>query len=315
MRLIVHAGIHRTGTTSIQKCLERNRDLLAKRGVHYPASQGGRHRTFMKQAIDPATAKSAIATLIDEAPEGTETIVISNEDFSQQKNVAWLTEARERLDVDVVFYVIRQDRWIMSWYNQHVKSAWNAPISRMTPDAFLDEIDRFHWLDYAALTRRWSEPLAEGRLRLRVLEPGQVEDVTADFLEFAVGDTDGLDLRRPHLNRSLPGPVLEFTRLLNEMGFAKDQRPLILRALAQPTETYGRAQPIYPPAVRNDIIARFAETNAQVAKDLLGREDGRLFLDDRVAEDAPFEAPVLPPSEEFSRNIVGPFLRDVLAGK
>ena len=36
MKVIIHAGTHKTGTTSIQHALRRNRDLLEESGVHYP---------------------------------------------------------------------------------------------------------------------------------------------------------------------------------------------------------------------------------------------------------------------------------------
>lgn len=36
MRVIIHAGTHKTGTTSIQKILFDNRDWLAERGIIYP---------------------------------------------------------------------------------------------------------------------------------------------------------------------------------------------------------------------------------------------------------------------------------------
>ena len=313
MRLIVHAGIHRTGTTSLQKCLERNRAVLAARGVHYPPTEGGRHRSLLKALRDPAAGSDAIAVLADGVPDGTHTVIVSNEDFCQLKNVSWIDAARAHFDVEAVIYLARQDRWVMSWYNQHVKSAWNVPLARMRPDEFLNEIDRFHWLDYASLADLWAGRLGDDALHLRVLEADQVTDVMADFLELTLGDTDGLDLRRPRLNRSLPGPVLEFTRLLNEMGFPKKRRPLLLRALAQPSDSYGTALPIYAPATRNDIIARFAASNGRVAAERLGRPDGRLFIDAHVADDTPFEEPHLPPSEEFAQNIVGPFLRDALS--
>lgn len=36
MRLILHAGTHKTGTTSVQKVLADNRGWLRERGLHYP---------------------------------------------------------------------------------------------------------------------------------------------------------------------------------------------------------------------------------------------------------------------------------------
>ena len=49
MRLILHAGTHKTGTTSIQKVLADNRDWLRERGLIYPDGGsvfGGRSRTI-----------------------------------------------------------------------------------------------------------------------------------------------------------------------------------------------------------------------------------------------------------------------------
>ena len=39
MRVIIHAGIHRTGTTSLQRCLAGNRAALAARGFCYPGTE------------------------------------------------------------------------------------------------------------------------------------------------------------------------------------------------------------------------------------------------------------------------------------
>ena len=43
-RLVLHIGTHKTGTTSIQKALARNRDVLAARGVLYPLDVLGSSR-------------------------------------------------------------------------------------------------------------------------------------------------------------------------------------------------------------------------------------------------------------------------------
>ncbi len=39
MTLVIHAGIHRTGTTSLQRFLAENRAALAGRGVGYPGEE------------------------------------------------------------------------------------------------------------------------------------------------------------------------------------------------------------------------------------------------------------------------------------
>ena len=39
MQLVIHAGVHRTGTTSLQRALEKARPALAARGIVYPGTE------------------------------------------------------------------------------------------------------------------------------------------------------------------------------------------------------------------------------------------------------------------------------------
>ena len=43
MELVLHAGIHRTGTTSLQRLLAKNRAALAAEGIAYPG-EGQNHQ-------------------------------------------------------------------------------------------------------------------------------------------------------------------------------------------------------------------------------------------------------------------------------
>lgn len=88
-RLILHAGTHKTGTTSIQKVLADNREWLWRRGLYYPpggSAFGGSdipHHLFCRafNGIDPeAPAKSAL--FLDEAERASlpsDTVVLSSE--------------------------------------------------------------------------------------------------------------------------------------------------------------------------------------------------------------------------------------------
>ena len=102
----------------------------------------------------------------------------------------------------------------MSWYNQHVKWPFDARKSRMDPQAFLATLEDFHWLDYERLLGRWSAVLGEERVGVAVLEKGQVEDATADFLARAGIDPAGLALDAERANDSLPVHMLEIARHL-----------------------------------------------------------------------------------------------------
>ena len=109
-------------------------------------------------------------------------MILSGEDFAIHEDLGWLAPVAARHEVEAVFYLRRQDHWLMSWYNQHVKWPFDRAKSRMDPQAFLATLEDFHWLDYERLLGRWSAVLGEGRVAVAVLEKGQVEDATADFL-------------------------------------------------------------------------------------------------------------------------------------
>jgi hypothetical protein len=83
MRLILHAGTEKTGTTSIQSVLFRNRDWLRQRGVFYPSEAGrkNRHHSFATNLISPSTAAAARQFLEEAAAAaGTcHTILLSTE--------------------------------------------------------------------------------------------------------------------------------------------------------------------------------------------------------------------------------------------
>ena len=76
-------------------------------------------------------------------------VVLSGEDFSIHTDLRWLAAVVARHETRAIFSLRRQDHWVMSWYNQHVKWPFDPRKSRMDPVAFLDTIADFHWLDYA----------------------------------------------------------------------------------------------------------------------------------------------------------------------
>lgn len=59
-RIILHAGLGKTGSTSIQETCFRNRDWLLQQGLHYPVFRNGEKHIFNHS--DPITAALEIAT-------------------------------------------------------------------------------------------------------------------------------------------------------------------------------------------------------------------------------------------------------------
>ena len=237
--------------------------------------------------------------------------MLSGEDFSIHTDLRWLREVAARHETRAIFYLRRQDHWVMSWYNQHVKWPFDPRKSRMDPVAFLDTIADFHWLDYAALIERWQEVLGRGRVAIGILEPGQVEDVTSDFLGQLGLSRDGFVFRDERTNDSLPVHLLEIARSLELFDMRPGQRMRVLNALrAGLADKATAARTVYSPGERTGILARFAESNRRLAREAFGRE--ALFLEPPPGpDDAYFRFPDLP-RETLLSDWIAPVVRELL---
>lgn len=292
--IILHIGIHKTGTTAIQKGLNEARDELLHHAVGYPKAGLwlDAHHGLAFALQDPPkalptglSAASYLATLWDEldamkCPRA----IISSEDL-------WPLPARRIVEVlpapidKVVIYLRRQDNWLDSMYREMIKSS----NFRGSPEAFVRAVmrrERFEYYsapidpDFHRLIQDWMSVLTYDKLQLRVYEPSAARaDAVADFTS-AIG-LDGLRLAdKPALhNRS---HAAELTALL---AFAderlSDEARRLLRASAWWTNEHLRSQhasSILSDGLRREILDHYRAGNAEVAR-MVGRPDGALFVE------------------------------------
>lgn len=288
LRLVIHAGIHRTGTTSLQRFLAANRAGLAAAGVAYPGEENN-HQPLAWALHRGQAGAEAVLALVEAAPPGTRQLVLSGEDFAIHRDLGWLATVAARVDTRAVLYLRRQDHWLMSWYNQHVKWPFNREKSRMDPQAFLAAIGDFYWIDYERLLGRWSDVLGAERVGAGVVEKGQVEDATGDFLARIGVARDGLADDGERANDSLPVHMLEIARHLGLYDLKAGRRMKVLAALRTGLADRApavRVSTVYSPEERNRVIDRFEASNRAAARRHLGRE--ALFLEPRPGPDAPY---------------------------
>ena len=310
MQLVIHAGIHRTGTTSLQRALARNRAALLARGVAYPG-EAPNHQALAWELVRGKSGAREVLALVEAA--GAPRVVLSGEDFAIHEDLGWLAAVAARHDVRVVIYLRRQDHWLMSWYNQHVKWPFDREKSGMDPQAFLATLGDFHWLDYEKLLGRWSAVLGQEGVEAAVLEKGQVEDATPDFLARAGIDPEGLDLDAERVNDSLPVHMLEIARHLGLHELKGGKRTRVLNALREGLADRappGRVTTVYSPEERNRVLARYEASNRAAARRFLGRET--LFLEPPPGPDAPYwRFPELP-RDALLDDWVAPVVRALL---
>ncbi len=138
-QIIVHCGIHKTGTSYLQHVFRRNAEILAQHGIHYPVGPNayiqrtGNHSVIAanyEQGLDVIAHFKRHVT-IDSAAR---CLLISGEEFSRLflRN-GFLEEfmrAASGVEVKFLFYLRRQDHLRESVYAQSVKNALYGDISQ-----------------------------------------------------------------------------------------------------------------------------------------------------------------------------------------
>ena len=302
MDLALHIGSGKTGTSSIQHFMNRNRDRLAELGHLYPESPGrtrhARLGLFIKPDAllgnAPSWRRQGFASPDDfrEAfrsklfaeinASGLSRVVLSDEALYGSPNNA-LRQLRSFTDgiarrVRVIVYLRRQDDHLISRYQQVVKV---GDVRRLGEWAQQDFGQTY---DYRGKLDTWQRLVEPTELVVRRFERDSFVDgsLFADFLDALGIDVPADELEQvTNRNESLDAEAVEFLRLLNVYRVENegaeprqiDNRKLVTRlseASTGPTLTL-------PDSVLDDYMATWEESNRAVARDFLDDETGQLF--------------------------------------
>ena len=318
MKLILHVGTHKTGTSSIQAFLEANREGLRAAGYHYPrccSVFGGNHSPLCDAMVpDPDDDRwrgmpgwEAFAAECREA--GAPTVIVSGEIFGARLLDRGRARAVRELfgtlfeEVTVVVYLRRQDDYARSLYIEALKHGFHrrSILGRDFAETALNIAGAR--ADYLRLIRVLDEVFGRERLRVRVFERGQLHPagLIADFLETCGIPAAGLDRPIPADVNVSPG-----RKVIAAMGLAravyervhgteagrKHRESIMGGTHGILTEAWpGDAKFVgFPPGMARALVERFRDANAVVAREYLGRPDGVLFRDERYVELAPGES-------------------------
>lgn len=209
--LVLHIGISKTGTSSIQMSLDAARAQLAEAGVLVPLSPGKVNHGMLAMAFGPPSAwrgahsrlwggmdparrlalfRTAFVEEMARMPPGIHRIVLSAEQLSHQLTQRSQIEAlRDFLApfadrVRVIVYLRRQDSHFASAQVQMLRSAAVVPPRLPVGTGLLNMSGLAPLYDYAALIGRWAEVFGEDAILPRIFEPGALVDGDAveDFL-------------------------------------------------------------------------------------------------------------------------------------
>lgn len=256
MKLLLHIGTQKTGTTALQEALFDNPAPLNEFGFHYAPfgrsnKAGELAHVYLRRDADPTIHDFLDNQARAARQAGAHTVVVSAEAFYaiELRKALWarrtlhdpigadhqlisrlFSRIPESIDnVEVVCYFRRPDRYAESFFNQHVKG----------DHAFAGSFDSYlrllsPALRYHSYMERWAEVFGNDRCTVRTYE-GAHGDIVTDFVRHVLR-ADGLSerLETSHeANLRLSRDVMEFKRLVNRRLRSRAHALLEQRVLEQ----------------------------------------------------------------------------------
>ena len=305
-RLILHIGVEKTGTTSLQQSLCESTSLLKSLDIGYPNSLRQRpdySHKLLAAAFVPFKRRSFVhaenrginsADLLESLSaelraKKASTVIISSEHlhsrFHSESECVGLVRALADVglnDITLVVYLRRQDQLIQAAYREAVR--WGFSDS---PEAVVANIESrrglFGFANYEVLLKRWSAAVGKENIVPRIydrdlLSGGSTE---LDFMTWLRPGADIASLRRPEANQSWSAEVTQYIARINATWKDKPLHTALLKRnklakdLGQLQGVGGKH--IFTPEERRSIREAFATSNAKVAADFFPDAEGGLF--------------------------------------
>ena len=293
--LYIHIGIGKTGTTAIQKFCFENRDLLreygfryAETGIDYYAHHILGHLWgvgwMQPEEVERRRQQANWQLLREEYEREPDSLLVSTESLARafserEQSLQELAAVLQGLPVCFIVYLRRQDLHVESWYNQLIKTGLSA-------EQFVPEQRTPSFYDYHTLLEKIRAHFPAAAVRVKVYEKEQFAGSTIfdDFLSIlAVQRNDRFVLPQADPNPAIDLKTLEYLRLANGIERPWTEKyQFNLAVIAAAAASCDQSQPrevLMDPERRRRFLARYEESNARVARDYLGREDGKLFFE------------------------------------
>ena len=212
VRVILHAGMHKTGTSALQNSLYAHRDALLNAGILYPnaglhldSPQAGYRHLWLRRSLEQEGPQSfAIKQLRQEVADSTcHTVVLSYEGFfTPATDVSHLREALNGFDTTVLLYLRHPVDYLESKYREWVRLL-----------SYTGEIEEFlswQWpfLDVLSQASEWEKQFGPDHMVIRSYDSLQSPRDILDQL-LALIPASGVALE-PHPENN-PGPTNEYT--------------------------------------------------------------------------------------------------------
>ncbi len=248
-RILLHIGRHKTGTTSIQLFLDRNRTKLLESGISYPMA--GRYRSPARSPQDRVAhhklahacckegqgAKDYLSEFREQLLSETKdcsTVVLSSEAFQNVSNVEVVQELFKNFNVEVICYLREYLSYVSSAYAQEIKA---SPIV-----ADFNCFEKGFGLSMDSFIRRWEYAVSYCHWRLYDRSCLFDGNIVSDFVRATELPIKNDEIQAES-NVSISGNLLGFKLAANLFGL---HDPLYGQGIIDLAESHDRFRgPIY----------------------------------------------------------------------
>jgi hypothetical protein len=297
--LYIHIGWHKTATSLIQQHLHDHRMELREHDICYPTIHDKQdpkaikhaylylsiinklHVPHLQEDLSICDFDALFAHSIKEIKAANcGNTIISEEGLSQviPGIPKLMGRYKEHFDeVKIVAFVRRQDIFLESLYAQFVKQ--KPERSRLPFDEYLQLEKVQQRADYDLILGWWAEEFGQKNI---VVAPFEVQKIIPDPLGYFFNVTglpktflDDYPLNNETLHVSPPREVTEFMRHLNliDTPFFPE---VLVRYLTRDAETVTNTK-YFCRKEREEILSKYEQSNASVARKYLKRDDAILF--------------------------------------
>lgn len=313
--VFLHIGANKTGTSAIQKYCNTHREALATVGLLYPqAGCSGEAHYRLSDALgfshvklgseDKKALQEEIWSKLIAETEGRalEALILSSENFTLNGDPITVKRYFSGFDVRIVVYLRRHDSWWPSAFNQAVRHVvqpkWGWGVQeyvkwqqRHTP----------RYGDWRYLVDRWAAVFGKESIIVRPYEQQQNQpNIVADFFG-TIGRPELAPAEALVVNESLDAWSLRMIDIAQRAEIDEaSRRRIIDHTLRNPK---GGAPLKAPAAYLRQLVAGYAEDYAYIAREYMGREDGRLFYDPLPKDGDDAEPPLPAPREVMAWTV------------
>lgn len=297
MRIFLHIGGAKTGTSTIQESLLQNKKKLADLGYSYlhmdgrneyrdlPAYCMNQDRVdnyFKINLINNAEQRRVFdeSFLVDfhekmqSLPDKTHTVIISSEHLSARlRTVEEIARLKALLsdyasEIRVCYYIREQADKIASAYSTRIKTGGTLSF-----DEYFASVEDGKDIDYEQILRKWEAVFGQGNIQLRIFDRREFHggDLLKDFFYLLHGsEMKSLDTQVTTQNTSLSSAGIIIARWVNKVipAFRPNRGVSKLnRALINLISSYVKGQPVrLTIEQRLNVVNKYASRNELVRK-------------------------------------------------